>query len=253
MPRNYDELNSVIAELIRKTKEEPSDADFALLKCVTLRDVASFFESVANEKSDKARYDKMLLWLHNREQEKVNAVKRAEEAKRKAEEERLAKIKAEEDAKKKAEEERLAKIKAEEEAKAQAELARLAKIKADEEAKLKAEQERKEQAERAAAQAQAAAEAEKVAKEAHRQEMLKTNIGQCANCDKWIDKKAKYLECDDMVLHPECLEPWQEKNCPKCAQCGKLCTDDYITLTRGEIKATLHEECSAAYKAAHPA
>ena len=94
MSRNYDELNSMIAELIRKTKSEPSETDFQLLKTVSIRDIAQFFESVANEKSDQARYEKLLNWLHNREEEKLNAVRRAEE-------EKQAKIRAEEEKKRK--------------------------------------------------------------------------------------------------------------------------------------------------------
>ena len=110
MSRNYDELNSMIAELIRKTKSEPSETDFQLLKTVSIRDIAQFFESVANEKSDQARYEKLLNWLHNREDEKLNAVRRAEE-------EKQAKIRAEEEKKRKEEEAKQAAIKAEEDRK----------------------------------------------------------------------------------------------------------------------------------------
>jgi hypothetical protein len=175
---------------------------------------------------------------------------------RRAEEERLAKIKAEEDAKKKAEEARLAKIKAEEDAKKKAEEDRLAKIKAEEDAK-KAAIEAKEKAEKEAAAAKAKALAEeKARKEAERQEMLKTCVGCCEACGKWIDKKAKYLECENddgssMFLHPECQEAWESNNCPTCAQCGKLCTGDFVNLSRGDTKVSVHESCVDEYKASN--
>jgi hypothetical protein len=249
MPRNYDELNGMIAELIRKTKAEPSDADFQLLKTVSIKDIAQFFESVAQEKNDQKRYEKLLDWLHHREEEKLAVVRRAEE-------ERLAKIRAEEEAKRKAEEQRLAKIKAEEDAKKKAEEDRLAKIKAEEDAK-KAAAEAKAAKEKADAEAKAQAAAEeKARKEEERKEKLKTNVGCCENCNKWIPKNEKYLECENddgssMFLHPECQEAWEQKNCPPCAQCGKLCTEDFVNLSRGDTKVTLHESCVDAYKAAH--
>lgn len=69
----------------------------------------------------------------------------------------------------------------------------------------------------------------------------------CSHCKAPIQDE-QYLENDGMFLHSNCLEAWQESNCPKCAQCQRGITGEYVVLTANGAEQHLHPECVDAFK-----
>lgn len=254
-----------MSTLIRNLKENPSAADLALMREVGVKEIACFWESITNKKSDRFTYDTILQWLRDKkraaeeaerkkreaeEAERRRIAEEAERKKREAEEAARKKREAEEAAKRAAEELERKKREAEAAAKRAAEEAEQKKREAEAQKKREAEEaeRKKREAEAAAKRAMEEAEAKKKrdAEEAERRREAAA-VGRCAQCKKLIEDR-EYLENEGLKLHSACLAAWEEENCPKCTHCKKPIQDDYVTLQRGDVKATLHESCVDAFK-----
>jgi hypothetical protein len=198
-----------LQNLISKLKENPTAADIALMKTLGVRELAVFFDTMAEGKSDRDRYDAVLTWLRNGKKGLPGAAPAPAAAPATAPIQKTTTVTA-----------------------SSSSATTTGGAPAG-----------------ASADAGIAKAAPSAAAPAAEKEKKPYVTGTCAQCGKAIEDR-EYLENDGMKLHNACLAAWEEENCPKCAQCGKLIPDDYVTLSRGDVKATLHEGCVDAYKKA---